>query len=76
MQHRQPPILVVHNGDGMSADSVAWELIAEAAKVGLKLPGLSPASRQDLTEVWAGARLAAGLPSESHPPRAGVQLPA
>ncbi len=73
MQH---PIMVVLRGDSMSADEAAWASVADAAEKALTLPGLTPASRSDLLEVRAGARIAAGLPSELRQPHVGVQMPA
>lgn len=48
-------------GGGMCADAAAWAMVADAAAEGVKLPGLTPASRADLLEVLEGARGAAGL---------------
>lgn len=81
----QSPVLRLHVGDEMSADEAGWSMVADAAAAALKLPGLSPASRGDLFEVWAGSRMAAGLsceppcempPSESLRQLGGVQLQA
>jgi hypothetical protein len=67
--------LRIIDGDGMSADDLAWSIIADAAELAIMLRGLSPASRQDLHEVLDGARLAAGLPPcELHLPHDGARL--
>lgn len=76
MQHRQPPILVAHEGQNMAADDAAWALVADAAGVALTLPGLSRLSRRDLHDLWTACRGAAGLPCERHPQPAAAPLQA
>lgn len=69
MQH---PIMVVLKGDAMSADDAAWALIADAAAIALKLPGLTPDGRRLILEAFQSCRLAAGLPPQPHPERLGA----
>lgn len=49
------------------ADVLAWSMIADAAALAIKLDGLTRESREDLDEVLAGSRGAAGLPEAITP---------
>ncbi len=61
MHHRQPPILAILDGEGMTADDAAWASIADAVEQALTLPDLSDACAADLRQAWAACRRAAGL---------------
>lgn len=67
VQHEQPPLLAVLNGEGMSADDAAWAMIADAAAAALTLPGLTHQCHLDLHEMVEACSLAAGLPPSRSP---------
>jgi hypothetical protein len=55
------------DGDGMSADDAAWSMVADAAAVALKLPGLSAACASRFERLHQASIRAAGLPPPQSP---------
>jgi hypothetical protein len=56
-------MLAVLDGEGMNADDAAWALIADAAQVAIRLPGLSACATDEMAQLRAASLRAAGLPS-------------
>lgn len=64
---QQHPLMVVHDGSGMSADDAAWAEMAETAERNLRLPGLSEACASRMRRMSVSCRDAAGLPQQQSP---------
>lgn len=62
MQHTQPPILAVLDGQGLDADDAAWASVADAAELALTFPGLSDCVAAELERLRVASLRAAGLP--------------
>lgn len=63
----QPPLLAVVDGDGMGADEAAWAMIADAAELALRLPGLSAEGACELERLLDAALRCARLRPQRRP---------